>query len=78
MHSTNHYPWVISAAWIAVAIATLLVAVPSRMSVETFCWANAAIFSVAAIVCASLRAARPTRSIAHVLYDTEQQREPRR
>jgi len=76
MLSSPH--WIVGTAWVAAVIATLLLAVPSRMSVATFLWVNAAILSVAGIVVASLRAAGPTRSIAHVLYDTEHQGGDRR
>jgi hypothetical protein len=48
------------------------------MSVSTFCWVNAAALAIGATVAASVRAAGPTRSIAHVLYDTEQQAGSRR
>jgi hypothetical protein len=75
MEKMNQYLWAVAAAWVAAAIATLVVAVPSHMSLATFGWANAAVVAVIAIVGASLRAGGPTRSIAHVLYDTEQQRE---
>ena len=66
--------WILGAAWLVTAIATLLTAVPSVMSMATFCWVMVALGSVGAIVVASMRAAGPTRSIAHVLYDAEQQR----
>lgn len=64
--------------WVASAIAVFFLAVPSGMSVSTFIWVNAAAVAVGTIVAASVRAAGPTRSIAHVLYDTEQQAGPRR
>lgn len=74
MKMFNFRFWIVGTAWIAAVIVTLCVAVPSRMSVASLLWLNAAILSVAGILLASLRAAGPTRSIAHVLYDTEQQR----
>jgi hypothetical protein len=74
MNTRKNGYWILGAAWLATAIATLLTAVPSVMSVATFCWVLAALGSVGTIVVASMRAAGPTRSIAHVLYDTEQQR----
>ncbi len=52
--------------------------VPERMSIGTFGWLTALLVLVVGIAAASVVGARPTRSIAHVLYDTENQGERRR
>lgn len=52
--------------------------VPERMTVGTFGWLIALLVLVVGIAAASIVGARPTRSIAHVLYDTEHQGERRR
>lgn len=69
---TTRRHWAFAAVWIIVATATLLVAVPSWVSVATFWWLNAAAVAVGAVLVTTLRSAGPTRSIAHVLYDAEQ------
>ena len=47
-------------------------AVPSWVSLSSFFWLNATAIAIAAVFVAAVRSAGPTRSIAHVLYDTEQ------
>ena len=74
----NTHSWTFAATWITLATAIWLTAVPSWISVTNFWWLNAG-FAVFGIVLAkTLRSAGPTRSIAHVLFDTEQQAGPRR
>ena len=41
------------------------------MSVTTFWWVNATALALGAVLVTSVRSARPTQSIAQVLYDTE-------
>jgi hypothetical protein len=69
----THIPRVFAATWITLAIAIWLVAVPSWMSLTNFVWLNAAVAVIGIILAKTLRSAGPTRSIAHVLFDTEQQ-----
>lgn len=62
----------------AVAVAIWLTTVPSWLSVTTFWWLNAAAMALAAVLVTTLRSAGPTRSVAHVLYDTEHEVTPGR
>lgn len=57
------------------SVAVWLVAASSGMSVEAFLWASAVVMALGAVVVKTVRSGAPTRSIAHVLYDTEQHAE---
>jgi hypothetical protein len=67
-----------AAIWMTVAVAIWLTTVPSWLSVTTFWWLNAAAMGLAGILVTTWRSAGPTRSVAHVLYDTEHQVTPGR
>jgi hypothetical protein len=73
MVSITHRRWIFAAIWMIVAVATWAATVPGWLSLTTFFWLNAAGFGLAAVVVAMIRSAAPTRSVAHVLYDTEHQ-----
>ena len=61
---------------IMVAAFVLWIAVGSgSMSTQTFGWVGAVLIGIVAVTLMSLRAGRPTRSVAHVLHDAEEQRE---
>ena len=66
------------AAWIFVAVVLWVAAVPGWISASTFCWLNLAALALTTTFVTAVRSAGPTRSIAHILYDTEQQAGPRR
>jgi hypothetical protein len=68
---------VIVAVWIVVAALTRSTLVPAAMSDATFGWGNILAGSVLAVVVLTAANARPVRSIAHVLYETEHPRERR-
>jgi hypothetical protein len=51
---------------------------PGWMSGSTFGWIGAVVIAVLAVSLLTIRAAQPTRSVAHVLYDAEHQKDPRR
>lgn len=68
----------IVAAWMTIVVILWLAAVPSWVSPSTFFWLNAATMAIAAVFVTAVRSAGPTRSIAHVLYDTEHATSPRR
>ena len=68
----------IVAAWITVAVVLWVAAVPSRISVSTFCWLNGAVLALAAAFVSAVQSAGPARSIAHILYDTDHQARSRR
>jgi hypothetical protein len=59
------------AGWIGIALAVWLTLVPASISVTTFAWLNAALAVVFLVVVGSTLSARPTTSIAQVLYDVE-------
>jgi hypothetical protein len=41
------------------------------MSAQTFGWVGAVLIGIVAVTLMSMRAGRPTRSVAHVLHDAE-------
>lgn len=55
--------------WIAAASAAWVALVPAPTSAATFVWLSAATAVVIAV--AATRSARPTQSVAHVLYRVE-------
>lgn len=57
--------------WIAAAFAAWVALVPAAISAATFIWLSAATAVLVAVAVATTRGARPTRSVAHVLYDVE-------
>ncbi len=58
-----------------VAAFVLWIAVGSgSMSSQTFGWVGAVLIGIVAVTLMSLRAGRPTRSVAHVLHDAEEQK----
>lgn len=59
------------AGYVAVAIAAWFAFVPATMSAQTFAWMSALAFMATIAAGAAIVGARPTRSIAHVLYDVE-------
>lgn len=67
----THSYWILGASWISVAMAIWAVEVPAWMSVTTFGWVNAAALGAGTILVTAVRSARPTQSIAQVLYETE-------
>ena len=54
-------------------VAVWLITASSGMSVETFCWASTMVMALGTVVVKTVQSGAPTRSIVHVLYDTEQQ-----
>jgi hypothetical protein len=57
---------------IIVAAFVLWIAVGSGlMSAQTFGWVGAVLIGIVAVTLMSMRAGRPTRSVAHVLHDAE-------
>ena len=66
------------AAWIFVAVVLWVAAVPGWISASTFCWLNLAAVALTTTFVTAVRSGGPTRSIAHILYDTDQQGGPRR
>jgi hypothetical protein len=69
----THKSFLVSAAFLTGALALWVAAVPTWVSVGTSFWLAAGAVGAAAVLVAKVRAAGPTRSIAHVLYDTENQ-----
>jgi hypothetical protein len=69
----THRQWFFVPTWIIVAIAIWFVAVPSLISVPAFFWLNATAAGIGILLVTIVRAGGATRSIAHVLYDTENQ-----
>jgi hypothetical protein len=63
--------WIFAAGWLMASTLIWLVAASSWISVTSFLWMNAAVLVVGTVVVKAVRAGRPTRSIAHVLYDAE-------
>jgi hypothetical protein len=51
---------------------------PAWMSGPTFGWMSAGVLALFAVSLLAMRAGRPTRSVAHVLYEAEQQQRPGR
>lgn len=66
--------------WISVAVVFVAWAgfVPGWMSGPTLGWVTAVVVALFAVSLLAMRAGQPTRSVAHVLYDAEQQKEPGR
>jgi len=64
--------------WIAAAFAVWVAFIPLAISAATFIWLSAATAVLFAVAVATARSARPTRLVAHVLYDVEDSSEPRR
>lgn len=62
---------VLCGAYVAVEIAAWFAFVPSAMSAQTFAWITALAFMATISAGAAIVGARPTRSIAHVLYEVE-------
>jgi hypothetical protein len=57
--------------YVAGELAAWFALVPDVLSVGTFAWTSAMAFITVIAASASIARARPTRSIAHVLYDVE-------
>lgn len=75
---TNMNVWAFASFWLVLAAAAWVALVPDAISSATFAWANSAVVVVTALAVILARTARPTRSIAHVLYDVEHPSEQRR
>jgi hypothetical protein len=69
---------VLGAVWIAIASVLWLALVPALISAGTFGWLNLALFVALVAMAGTVRGARPTSSIARVLYDAEHQSDSRR
>lgn len=65
--------WLSLGIIIAMAFA-LWVGLSSRMSGTTFGWVGAVLIGIVAVTLMAMRAGRPTRSVAHVLHDAEEQK----
>jgi hypothetical protein len=62
---------VLGVVWIGIVAAIWLAFVPASISVTTFGWLSAVLGVAVVAVAGVTRGARPTRSIAHLLYDVE-------
>jgi hypothetical protein len=67
----KHLYWIYAAIWSIAALLGWFVAVPSWISPVTFGWLNAAAVALAATLAATIHSGHPTRSVAHLIYDTE-------
>ena len=63
----------LAAVYVGIVVAAWLVLVPSFASPQTFVWASAASLVILVSAVATITNAQATRSIAHVLYDVENQ-----
>lgn len=63
--------FVLCGLYVAIAIGFWLLFVPSTLSPQTFAWITALTFMTTIAAGSAMVWARPTRSIAHVLYDVE-------
>jgi hypothetical protein len=59
-----------AATW-AIASIAIWLAASSWMSVSTYVWTNGLAVALGLVVMKTLWSGRPTRSIAHVIYDAE-------
>jgi len=69
---------VLGAIWMGIAAAMWLTLVPGLISGLTFGWLNAALAVAFVAVAGATMSARPTSSIARVLYDVEHPSDTRR
>jgi hypothetical protein len=69
---------VMGVIWTGIAATMWLTLVPSSISVTTFAWLNAALAVAFVAVAGATRSARPTSSVAQVLYDVEHPSDIRR
>jgi hypothetical protein len=63
----------LGALWVAAATAVWVGLVPHAVSPNAFVWGNAVLFVTTTAGILFLRSLAPTRSIAHILYDAEQE-----
>jgi len=70
--------FVLGTLWIGIAATAWLALVPATLSVTTFSWLSGALAGAFLATGAVARNARPTRSIARVLYDVEHAPDARR
>jgi hypothetical protein len=52
----------------------LWVGLGSELSGPTFGWVGVVLIGIVAVTLMAMRAGRPTRSVAHVLHDAEEQK----
>jgi len=68
--------------YLGIPVAVLVLAragfVPAWMSGQTLGWETAVVIGLFAVALLAMRSGQPTRSVAHVLYDAEQQKGLRR
>ena len=69
---------VLGAIWIGIASLMWTVAVPAMLSPSTFGWVNLALAVAFMAMAGTVRGARPSSSIARVLYDAEHPSDARR
>jgi hypothetical protein len=62
--------------WVAAAAGIWVVAVSAWILFTSFCWVDAAAPTLGTILVTSVRSARPTPSIAGVLYEAEHRMDP--
>ena len=67
--------WIVAVIWIALSAISWLAFVPGVISLTTFVLVNGAV-ALAIAGLALVRGARPERSLAGILYDTEQNKPP--
>ena len=69
---------VLGVVWVAFASVAWVALVPALISTATFAWLNIALVVAGVAMIGTVRGARPTSSIARVLYDAEHQSDSRR
>lgn len=69
---------VLALGWLSITLVVWAVAVPQWLSLTGLAWLNTFVFTLFTILLAVRRTGRPSRSIAGVLYDTEQSQRLRR
>jgi hypothetical protein len=60
------------AIWAAGTLGVWATLVPESIALSTLVWIHAAGLGLLAVIAKTLVGGRPTRSVAHVLYETEQ------
>jgi hypothetical protein len=67
--------WLSVGISLAVAVVVLAAFASGSISGPTSAWMGAVVIAMLGVALLALRAGRPTRSVAHVLYDAEQHKE---
>jgi hypothetical protein len=69
---------VLGVIWVGIASLMWVAVVPTLLSPSTFGWVNIALAVAFVAMAGTVRGARPTTSIARVLYDVEHPSDSRR